>query len=125
MPVGNCRIGCWDGTDVPQARCGGNRATALHPMPGLDKWKHETEAKNCPPIREYYTGLTNLEKAREKSGGEGQQRYLGAPKQEVGKPQRHIHWQLRTSLTTSRTLILFPRSCAQFLANLFRGCDAL
>jgi hypothetical protein len=55
-------------------------------MPWLDKWKHETDAKNCPPIREKYTGLTNLEEAREKSGGEDEQPYLDAPRHEVGKP---------------------------------------
>jgi hypothetical protein len=58
----------------------------LHPTPGLEKWKHETDAKNCPPIREKYTGLTNLEKAGKKSGGEDEQPYLDAPKREVGKP---------------------------------------
>jgi hypothetical protein len=45
MPVTNCRVGCWDGTDAPQVRRECNRATALHPTPWLDKWKHETDAK--------------------------------------------------------------------------------
>src|SRR5215467_5042207 len=59
-------------------------------MPGLEQREHQTDGKEQPPIHEKDARLAELERAREKSGGQDEQSYLEAPEEQVGKPERHV-----------------------------------
>jgi hypothetical protein len=112
MPVGDGGAGCRDDADGRDVRRDNNCGGAWKAMPGLDYWEHQTNGEERPPIHEKDARLADLEKPREKSGGQHEQSDLGAPKNEIRKPQRRVHRRLRLFPSITETLILFPRSCA-------------
>jgi len=63
-------------------------------MPGLEQGEQQTDREERAPKREKDGRLAKLEHAREKPGGQDEESYLDAPKNQVGKPQRHVHGQL-------------------------------
>src|SRR5215469_1408427 len=63
-------------------------------MPGLEPGEQQADRDERAPKREKDARLAKLEHAREKPGGQDEESYLDAPKNQVRKPQRHVHERL-------------------------------